>query len=78
MTTDQDKTRLTPAAVKWIAIYLGAWTLFVSAPAFVLGGFEPMMISAIVGGLLGAILALRGVFGRLSGTGGVGRDGIEP
>lgn len=65
MTTDQGKTRITLTTVKRIAIYLGAWTLFVSAPAFVLGGFEPMMISAGIGGLLGGILAVRGVFGRL-------------
>lgn len=64
MTRDQDRNRLTLATVKWSAIYVGAWSLFVSAPAFALGGFEPMMISAVIGGLLGGFLAVRRVFER--------------
>lgn len=67
MTKYPGKTQIAPATtvLKWIVIYVGAWTLFVSAPAFALGGFEPMLISAIIGGLLGGLLAVRGVFAKL-------------
>lgn len=67
MTKYPGKTQLVPAAtvLEWTVIYVGAWTLFVSAPAFALGGFEPMLISAVIGGLLGGLLAVRGVFAKL-------------